>query len=75
MASNVGSERQDVYEECAEAVTLRRHSGVYQDHPYTTYYLTLGGDARIKVILDADKKSLLNQYVPFNPVAEEFGVE
>lgn len=28
-----------------------------------------------KVILDADKKSLLNQYVPFNPVAEEFGVE
>ena len=75
MASNVGSERQDVYEECAEVVTLRRHSGVYLGNPYTVYYLTLGGDARIKVILDADKKSLLNQYVPFNPVAEEFGVE
>lgn len=74
MVGNVANERADVYEECAEPVRLRRHSGVYEDRPYTTYYLTIG-NARIKVILDADKKSLLNQYVPFNPVSEEVGVE
>lgn len=75
MASVVGSERTDIYEECAEKITLRRHSGEYEGRAYTTYYLTLGGNARIKVILDADKKSLLNEYVPFNPVTEEMGVE
>lgn len=65
----------DVYEECAEVVKLRRHSGEYENRPYTTYYLTIAGDVRIKVTLDPDKKSLMNKYVPFLPVSEEVGVE
>ena len=65
----------DVYEECAEVVKLRRHSREFEGRAYTTYYLTIAGDVRIKVTLDPDKKSLMNKYVPFLPVSEEVGVE
>ena len=66
---------EDIYEECMEVTHLRRHSGEYEGRPYTTYYLTIAGDVRIKVTLDPDKKSLMNKYVPFLPVSEEVGVE
>ncbi len=70
-----------VYEECTEVVGLRRTSGTFHDNEkdidveYTSYYLTLGKNVRIKISLDSEKKSLLNEYVPFVPVVEELGVE
>ncbi len=70
-----------VYEECTEKVGLRRHRGEFYDEEkdevvaYTSYYLTLDDDVRIKITLDSEKKSLLSKYVPFKPVKEEVGVE
>ncbi len=69
------------YEECTEMVGLRRTSGTFHDDErdedveYTSYYLTLAGDVRIKISLDSEKKSLMNKYVPFKPVVETVGVE
>lgn len=83
MAKNV--EREEVekvttYEECSLKVCLRRSSGSFTDEKdreveYTTYYLVLDDDVRIKISLDPEKKSLIGKFVPFVPVSEDKEVE